>query len=405
MACPTRRLLKMFLPTRTVRSVHVVLTVTFAICTFVLSMREISRFEKHFRRRHSIFGDADVLKDSTEKRRLIFPHINESMFNASSSKRKESHETKKKRKYTKSIVWFNTPNWFTRFSSKSIFSGCEVSQCTMSYDHHDVPTADAVLVNGINISDSSPPPRRPEQMFVFFSLEPPVYMDISTKWQHAFNWTITYRRDSDVWRSYGELRRNRTKLSMDYFEKILKKKTKAVAWFVSRCVSHSKRERYVRELKKYIQVDIYGRCGPYKCGRNCYQKLEQYRFFLAFENSLCVDYVTEKFFKTFKYDVVPVVRGGANYSSLFGDGFLINTADFRSGKKLGAYLSFLMQDDTEYLKILREKQKYYVAFPRPWCDLCKKLHNAEEYSKRIDIHSWLGERNCHLPTDLRSSKS
>ncbi|XP_046542442.1 alpha-(1,3)-fucosyltransferase fut-1-like [Haliotis rubra] len=403
MACPTRRLLKMLFPTRTVRSVHVVLTVTFAICTFVLSMREISRFEKHSRRRHSSFDDKDVLKH-TQKRRLTFPHINDSIINVSTTKVQEPHYTQTKNQNFKSIVWFNTPNWFTRFSSNSLFSGCDVSQCTMSYNHHDIPTADAVLVNGINISDSSPPPRRQEQMFVFFSLEPPVYMNISTKWQHAFNWTITYRRDSDVWRPYGELRRNRTKLSKKYFENILKKKTKAVAWFVSRCVSQSKRERYVRELKKHIQVDIYGRCGPYKCGSNCYQKLEQYHFFLAFENSLCVDYVTEKFFKTFKYDVVPVVRGGANYSSLFGDGFLINTADFRSVKKLGAYLSYLLTDEAEYLKILKEKQKYYVAFPRPWCDLCEKLHSAEKHSKRIDILSWVGERSCHSPSDLHASR-
>ena len=37
-------------------------------------------------------------------------------------------------------------------------------------------------------------------------------------------------------------------------------------------------------------------------------------FYLAFENSKCDDYVTEKFFATSKMDIVPIVMGGSNYS-------------------------------------------------------------------------------------------
>jgi alpha-1,3-fucosyltransferase len=41
-----------------------------------------------------------------------------------------------------------------------------------------------------------------------------------------------------------------------------------------------------------------------------------YKFYLSFENSLCRDYVTEKFWKVLMYDVVPIVYGAANYSLL-----------------------------------------------------------------------------------------
>lgn len=41
-----------------------------------------------------------------------------------------------------------------------------------------------------------------------------------------------------------------------------------------------------------------------------------YKFYLAFENSICVDYVTEKFFNAMRRTVVPITLGGANYSSL-----------------------------------------------------------------------------------------
>ena len=41
-------------------------------------------------------------------------------------------------------------------------------------------------------------------------------------------------------------------------------KTKLVAWIVSNCGDNSGRGSYVKELQRYIDVDIYGGCGK-KC--------------------------------------------------------------------------------------------------------------------------------------------
>ena len=41
---------------------------------------------------------------------------------------------------------------------------------------------------------------------------------------------------------------------------------------------------------------------------------DNYKFYLSFENSLCRDYITEKFWKVLSYNVVPLVFGGGNYS-------------------------------------------------------------------------------------------
>ena len=60
------------------------------------------------------------------------------------------------------------------------------------------------------------------------------------------------------------------------------------------------REVYVRELQKHIEVDVYGSCGELKCSiesiEECYTEVLRptYKFYLAFENNLCEDYVTEK---------------------------------------------------------------------------------------------------------------
>ena len=46
----------------------------------------------------------------------------------------------------------------------------------------------------------------------------------------------------------------------------------------------------------------------------CYEGLaESYWFYLAFENSICNDYITEKFWRTLDLKTVPVVMGGGNY--------------------------------------------------------------------------------------------
>ena len=61
-----------------------------------------------------------------------------------------------------------------------------------------------------------------------------------------------------------------------------------------------------------LKVDIYGGCGPNNCPNNgdCHAYLEQnYMFYLSFENSICEDYVTEKFWKVLNGNLVPIVLG------------------------------------------------------------------------------------------------
>ena len=43
----------------------------------------------------------------------------------------------------------------------------------------------------------------------------------------------------------------------------LSSRKKDIAWMVSHCITHSKREDYVNEMKKFkhLQIDIYGQCA------------------------------------------------------------------------------------------------------------------------------------------------
>ena len=58
----------------------------------------------------------------------------------------------------------------------------------------------------------------------------------------------------------------------------------------------SLREYYIAELSKYINVDIYGKCGKRFEDNEDPRFTDNYFFYLAFENSQCKDYITEKLY-------------------------------------------------------------------------------------------------------------
>ena len=73
------------------------------------------------------------------------------------------------------------------------------------------------------------------------------------------------------------------------------------------------------ELQKYIDVDIFGECGTFNCSRQYEENWtalweREYKFYLAFENSVCQDYITEKFYGTLKLELILVVLGGGDYN-------------------------------------------------------------------------------------------
>ena len=84
-----------------------------------------------------------------------------------------------------------------------------------------------------------------------------------------------------------------------------------ILWFVSNCkTDHTKRMEFARALERAttLRLDIFGQCGSVTSSPED-ELWKRYRFYLAFENSHCKDYITEKFFKVLDHEVIPVVRG------------------------------------------------------------------------------------------------
>lgn len=167
--------------------------------------------------------------------------------------------------------------------------------CLLTTDRVYLQMAKALVFHWYNFNPEDLPMwRSPQQLWTIYNLEPPPNLArLSEKFPGwLFNVTATYRRDSDLWLPYGSFVRRTTPLPDSQLYVDLRFKSRPVAWFVSNCKTQSHREDYAKELSKIVEVDIYGRCGPFSCDKKqlslCYEKLSrEYFFYLSFENSFC----------------------------------------------------------------------------------------------------------------------
>ena len=359
---------------------------------------------------------------------------------ASQLNREEQEETK--------LVLVYTPNthepWGPKTSEEAesyIFSDwdgtpCEESRCQITLDRNLLNISDAVLVHAItlprklNIEEITR--NRPSaQRWVFYVKESPGVLLMGSRFDGIFNWTATYRRDSDFFVPYGsyaslkdgkpagadttEDKRPKTadvsetqrKAGVNYAQG----KDKMAAFGVSNNCG-GPRFAFIRALMKHVEVNIFGKCAtqfelnktwvcPQNMGNGCLQELQRHKFYLAFENSLCIDYITEKYWRnSLERGLVPIVLGGASYSpELVIPGSFINAADFDSVKALADYLKYLDKNDTAYNQYFQWKTKYKVVKYQFWlCQLCKALHDPTKPTKIYHkiLEFWGAKESCAI---------
>lgn len=269
---------------------------------------------------------------------------------------------------------------------------CPVTNCELTEDRTKFGTSQLVLFHLRNNIDYIPTRSNSNQRYVHVIYESPVNCHLCTKYENTFNYTATYREDSHFssvyWTDsnlYWSDEDNDEKVLNDKSdEDIYSTKKKFSANLASNCGSNSLREEYIKELSKYVSVDVYGKCGSFKCpdNVNCRQYIsENYKFFYAFENSLCYGYVTEKLFDTLNFNIIPVVFGLANYSFYIPKSGYINVVDFQSPKHLADYLTYLDNNKTAYNSYFKWKKYIRVSKKKSTggylCEMCIQL-NLEE---------------------------
>ena len=326
----------------------------------------------------------------------------------------------------KRILFYNQANHqIVRNVSNSLnspfFEQCLVKNCLMSFNKNDAPISDAVIINWQKQHSPLTFTRPRDQVWIFVQHEataiytPKMFQGV----QNSFNWTMTYSEHSDLPLPYGALKvKSINTMPQRNYLAVSKNKTKDALWIVSHCKTESEREKYVDILKQYLNIDILGKCGRrWHCGKrynheagDCFSILNStYRYYLAFENALCSEYITEKFYENYNYDIIQVLRAGdaQNRPIKMDKNVYISSADFKDAHDLGRYLRSLSLDNEKYAEILSEKDRYeaiqYVElFKERMCEICMRLNKLEDYKKVYeDIYAWmLNKTVCFEPTDI-----
>ena len=279
--------------------------------------------------------------------------------------------------------------------------------CKFTFDRSKLKSAEAVMFHASNLyrhEEDMPVRNTTNQVWILHNTECPTKTDLQlSQFDNIFNWTSMVRSDSDVPVYYGRAIRGTAKDNAELIAKSsYKNKTMGVAWAAGNCYSNNGREGYVRRLQEHIPVDVYGYCGKdkhLKCPRgkelNC---LSKYKFYLAFENSNCHDYITEKLWRTYTLGSIPVVRGGGNYTKVAPPGSYINTADFQTPKELADYLWKVGSDKRLYGSYMKWHRTHTLRLQdgQYWCDLCTALH--ERTGRRQvyrHLERWFNQDTCH----------
>ena len=333
-------------------------------------------------------------------------------------------------RYHSGRKWWHVPD-------EQVNHRCGKCSCSFIYDDQAYHEMDAVLFdfnkalleNYTTSPDEDPSnlklpsPRITEQYWILYNNEPAHNEKYYTRLHNSlradvFNLSATYRNEADIVLKYGKCKKRNLLSLFKRRTNYTEKKAGLVIWLVSNCNASSNRLEYAQELQKFISVDIGGRCGE-RGSRKIFgeptfdtplQSLNKYKFYLAFENTFCDQYITEKVFKMLDVEshVVPIVRGAGPYKGILPPGSYIDTADFSSPKHLAAYLHHLDKNDELYNEYFIARDKYIChndyADGYSWpCAICNKVCNLKRKGTRKTLDQdeidqlYLPSNLCNYP--------
>lgn len=350
-------------------------------------------------------------------------------------------------------------------------SGCPYTNCYTTVDMKLADEADAVVFHGLdmdinmhryysilhNLKTKRIKQRHWKQLFVLFAKESPRLQPTSKNdiLYNFFNLTMTYRTDADIILPYGKIVRKNIggenseekfnanhvtpkkwmkydegKVSSDILNGDLRNRTLDIAWLVSHCGTDSKREKLYERLKSAtnLKINMYGKCADTmhqlpadvdkrvevtlknREGRYM-QVLAKYKFYLSFENALCLDYITEKFFLATRAGALPVVYGGASkndYDKIAPPHSHVRVEDFPSVVELARHLEYLAKNQTAYNTYFWWREHYdpmqlLQTQKDAYCRLCEKLNSPYKPSQYLypSYHQyWSGTAKCRSSTGL-----
>ncbi|KAM9544396.1 alpha-(1,3)-fucosyltransferase 7-like [Salvelinus alpinus] len=282
-------------------------------------------------------------------------------------------------------------------SDKYGILGCLLSDNTSLF-----PQADVVVFHHheLRTGRSSLPlhlPRPVSQRWLWLSLEPPVHNGNLTQYNGLFNWTMSYRGDADISMPYGKIvmvPHNGNSNSSSFV--IPKKGACLASWVVSNYRPDHARSQVYQSLRKYIPIEVYGHWSKRPLtDQSLIPIIGHCNFYLAFENSVALDYITEKLWRNaYQAGAVPVVLGTsrANYEALVPPGSFIHVSDFNSTEGLAVFLQQLATDRGRYEGYFKWRQTYRIKMYTDWrerlCNICANYQRLPGNKVYYDLEAW-----------------
>ena len=308
-------------------------------------------------------------------------------------------------------------SFWEKWSDVMDFSQCKHSNCRVTTDKLEFHSADVVVFTMkqmIQFASRKAKPiskHRAKQYWVLNSKESSAYSynHMHPEWNTMFNITATYRTGSTIKTHDFQLiivKRNQQLPSQDYSAG----KSRDMVAYVSNCESMG----YNRlELMKAIATgnftfDLFGKCGmkppcednllfhnDYSSHGNCSHYNSRYRFFFSFENSLCTEYITEKFWSVLESDdyIIPIVMGGISmndYYNVAPPNSFIHMENFTSVAELQRHLRKLINDPTAFNSYHKWREEFEIIHKDPLhaCELCRIANEKPNMPAAKDWAKW-----------------
>ncbi|XP_003373831.1 transmembrane and coiled-coil domain-containing protein 4 [Trichinella spiralis] len=313
----------------------------------------------------------------------------------------EEEQEKEKKQLDKRIVllFISVGQPELRFPAGGGRQNCSFNyDCIASNDKRLLSVSSAVIFELRDVQLSSIfLPKRPDQIFIFYSREAPPQLFAPTLGVgNFFDHSVTYMPISWFHCPYGMVVKKKKKKSESSGEESSTRReqqpnnrTRLAFWIASKCSTHSGREWLVERLARYIPIDTYGACGTLPLTREAFDHDQQrslaklYKFRIVFENTVCRHYMTERFFEALIDGSVPVVLRRADYEPIAPEHSFIAVDDFHSAQQLADYLNFLHTNPRQYEKYHQWTRSSRVELvPSCVCNLCLAIKEEEEKKDR-----------------------
>ncbi|XP_012674388.1 4-galactosyl-N-acetylglucosaminide 3-alpha-L-fucosyltransferase 9-like [Clupea harengus] len=314
---------------------------------------------------------------------------------------KETHISSVIQKSEKPILLIWLWPQHVKLFEKDCMTYFNIDSCVLTYDRSLYNVADGVLFFHKSIAwDLSNLPKDPRpafQKWVWFNIESPTNTARKAGLENLFNLTLTYRRDLDI------SARHELSIVKSPEQFVCPQKNKIVCWIASNSIRISGttvRLNYYNELRKHIDVNVYGRAvsgASSLSDEDYYSTIASCKFYLAFENSMHIDYITEKLNGPMVAGTVPIVLGPSreNYEQFIPADSFIHVDDFSDPKALAEYLLQLTQNKDMYMRYFAWRQ-YFKATPHllpPWpkqpiCAACDHIAKDNTFNVVHDLFWW-----------------